>query len=123
MILILQASSPGVGESGMIYEICTYNVKENRLDEFEVLARELREYYRACEGVREAAYIRQACAAPEGAVTYVLYLVCSEGADTNPRSCTPEIRTAFFALHHGRSLCGCRRSLAIVIAVLSVGKE
>ena len=39
MILILQASSPGVGESGMIYEICTYNVKENRLDEFEVLAR------------------------------------------------------------------------------------
>ena len=83
MILILQASSPGVGESGMIYEICTYNVKENRLDELEVLARELREYYRACEGVREAAYIRQACAAPEGAVTYVLYLVCSEGADTN----------------------------------------
>ena len=72
-----------VEEYEMVYEICTYHVKENRQDEFEVLARELREYYRACEGVREAAYIRQACAAPEGAVTYVLYLVCSEGADTN----------------------------------------
>ena len=64
----------------MVYEICTYNVKKNRQDEFEVLARELREYYRACEGIREAVYIRQAQAALEGTVTYVLYLVCSDGA-------------------------------------------
>lgn len=59
----------------MVYEICTYHVKENRQDEFEVLARELREYYRARGEVQEVNYIRQAKTALQGTVVYVLYLV------------------------------------------------
>ena len=89
-----------------------------------LLARELQEYYRACEGVREAAYIRQACAAPEGAVTYVPYLVCSEGGGHKyPRSCHRKYERRFSRCITGRIPVVVGRSLAIVIAVLSVGKE
>ena len=72
-----------VEEYEMVYEICTYHVKENRQDEFEVLARELREYCRARGGVQEVTYIRQTQAAPQGTLVYVLYIV-RNGAEDGP---------------------------------------
>ncbi|MEG0382681.1 MAG: hypothetical protein RR514_05655 [Christensenella sp.] len=65
----------------MIYEFCTYDVKENKRDEFEVLAKELTEYYRSTAGVKKAECVRQLPIAGGESLTYLLYLVMDESGE------------------------------------------
>lgn len=59
----------------MICEFCTYDVKQNKQDEFEVLIQELIEYCRISERIDEVSCARKGTS---GTLTYVLHITRKE---------------------------------------------
>jgi len=43
----------------MFYEICIYEVKVNKEEEFEELIKEVGDFYRTCPGVKDVKYIKR----------------------------------------------------------------
>jgi len=43
----------------MFYEICIYEVKINKEEEFEELIKKVGEFYRTCPGVKDVKYIKR----------------------------------------------------------------
>jgi len=87
----------------MFYEICIYEVKINKEEEFEELIKEVGEFYRSCPGVLDVKYIKrthrqkdfQAVISGEvpirltrkvGKITYVLYWEL-ENKETHGKIC------------------------------------
>lgn len=56
----------------MIYEFCTYDVKKNKQDEFEILMKEVTEFCHITAGIGEAFCIKQEA---DEALTYVLAMM------------------------------------------------
>ena len=43
----------------MVYEICVYEVKTNKEEEFEELIKEVGDFYSSCSGVIDVKYIKR----------------------------------------------------------------